>query len=219
MAMREKEKSTRVIFVRHGKPDFAHDRLYCDEREDPILTEEGHEQARAAARVLASENVDVVYASPMQRTLMTADPIVRALNVPMHLDARLKERPFGIWDGMYFEDIRRDYPDDFLAWKQNPVTFVPEGGEPITDHQRRIGTAVREIVERHPTELIVIVMHVGPIRMSVTEAMQMPLSAYRQLTVDYGSLTRIDYGKKQDNLIYLNRKPVTDTGDPCLAQI
>lgn len=219
MAMREKEKSTGVIFVRHGKPDFPHDRLYCDEREDPVLTEDGHGQARAAADLLRMENVDVIYVSPMQRTLMTAEPIVKAMNVPMHTDARLKERPFGIWDGMYFEDIRRDYPEDFLAWKQNPVTFVPEGGEPITDHQKRITDAVREIVARHPAELIVIVMHVGPIRMCVTEAMQMPLSAYRQLTVDYGSLTRIDYGKKQDNLIYLNRKPAFEGGDPCLAQI
>lgn len=219
MAMREKEKSTRIIFVRHGKPDFPHDRLYCDSQEDPVLTADGHQQAQAAATVLQQEPVDVIYASPMQRTLMTAEPIVKACGVPMHTDERLKERPFGQWDGLYFDEIQRDFPEEFLAWKRDPVSFVPQGGEPITDHQQRITGAVQEIIDRHPGELIVIVMHVGPIRMCVTASMKMPLSAYRQVTVDYGSLTRIDYGKRQDNLIYLNRAPANETRDPCLAQI
>lgn len=217
MAMREKEKSTRIIFVRHGKPDFAHDRLYCDSREDPVLVPEGHEQAQAAAEVLQHEAVDVIYASPMQRTLMTAEPIVKALGVPMHTDERLKERPFGIWDGLYFDAIQRDFPEDFLSWKRDPVAFVPEGGEPITDHQQRITGAVADIISRHPGELIVVVMHVGPIRMCVTASMKMPLAAYRQVTVDYGSLTRIDYGKRQNNLIYLNRTPANETREPCLG--
>ena len=72
--------------------------------------------------------------------------------------------------------------------------------------------AVKGIVEAHPGELIVIVMHVGPIRMCVTDALGMPLKAYRQLTIDYGSLTRIDYGKRQNNLIYMNRVAVPPAG-------
>jgi len=206
--MREKEKSTRVIYVRHGKPDFDYDRLYCDEREDPVLTEEGHLQAAAAADLLRDEPVDVIYASPMQRTLMTAQPIIDTQNVPFHTNAQLKERPFGIWDGLYFDAIQRDFPEDFKAWKRDPVSFVPEGGESIHDHMTRISGAVKAIVEAHPGELIVIVMHVGPIRMCVTDALGMPLKGYRQLTIDYGSLTCIDYGKRQNNLIYMNRVAV-----------
>ena len=216
--MREKEKNTRVIFVRHGQPDFPYDRLYCDEREDPVLTEEGKRQANEAAELLKAESVDAIYVSPLQRALMTAQPIIDALNVPFHVDAQLKERPFGAWDGMYFDDIQRDFPDEFKAWKRDPVGFVPEGGESIQDHRVRITSAVQQIVASHPGGMVVVVMHVGPIRMCVTDALQMPLLAYRQLTIDYGSLTRIDYGKRQNNLIYLNRQ-LTCPGDPCLAPI
>lgn len=216
--MREKEKHTRVIYVRHGKPDFPHDRLYCDDREDPVLTEEGIKQAKDAAKLLKAEPIDVVYVSPMQRTRMTAQPIIDTLNVPFHVDAQLKERPFGLWDGMYFDAIQNDFPDEFKAWKRDPVGFVPEGGETIQDHRVRITSAVQEIIGKHTGETIVVVMHVGPIRMCVTDALQMPLAAYRQLTVDYGSLTRIDYGRRQNNLIYLNRQ-LTCSSDPCLAQI
>jgi broad specificity phosphatase PhoE len=216
--MREKEKHTRIIYVRHGKPDFPHDRLYCDEREDPLLTDEGVRQAEAAAELLKGEAVDAVYVSPMQRTRMTAQPIIAALQAPLHVDDQLKERPFGLWDGMYFDDIQRDFPDEFKAWKRDPVGFVPQGGETIHEHSDRISAAVQRIISNHTGETVVVVMHVGPIRMCVTQALQMPLSAYRRLTVDYGSLTRIDYGRRQDNLIYLNRQLIR-SGDPCLAPI
>ncbi|MFQ5488460.1 MAG: histidine phosphatase family protein [Gammaproteobacteria bacterium] len=202
--MREKEKATRVIYVRHGRADFPYDRLYCDGREDPALAEEGRQQAQEAAQLLQQEAVDVIYASPMQRTLSTAEPIVSACGAPLHAHEQLKERPFGIWDGLYFDEIARDFPEQFWAWKQDPVNFVPEGGETIGAHAARIKAAVSDIIGRHPGQLIVIVAHVGPIRMCVTDALCMPLEGYRQLTVDYGSLTRIDYGRRQNNLIYLN---------------
>jgi ribonuclease H / adenosylcobalamin/alpha-ribazole phosphatase len=202
--MREKEKTTGVIFVRHGQADFPSKRLYCDDREDPGLTERGLEQARHAGVLLAGEPVDVIYASPMNRTRTTAAAIVEATGAPLHFNERLKERPFGIWDGLYFDDIARDYPADFKAWKSDPVFFVPEGGEAINDHMTRVTHALAGIVAAHPGQLIVVVAHVGPIRMCITDALSMPLAAYRRLTIDYGSLTRVDYGAQQNNLIYLN---------------
>lgn len=202
--MREKDQRTGVIFVRHGKVDFPHDRLYCDDREDPELTSDGQAQARHAAELIAGQEVAAVYASPMQRTRATAAPIVAATGAPLHIHAGLRERPFGPWDGLYFDQIARDYPEDFRAWKQNPVEFVPEGGEPITDHMRRVRGALDDILAAHPGKLIVVVAHVGPIRMCLTDALSMPLAAYRRLTVDYGSLSRVDYGREQNNVIYMN---------------
>jgi len=203
--MRSKEKSTTVYYVRHGEVDFPSKRLYCDEREDPALTATGHQQAEAAAALVADEGVDVIYASPMTRTLLTAAPIENLTGAPLKTDGRLKERPFGAWDRLYFDDIARDFPEDFAAWKQDPVGFVPEGGEPITAHHDRVLGAVREIIERHKGQRIVVTAHVGPIRMCLTEALGMPIERYRWLTVDYGSVTRVDYGASQNNLIYLNR--------------
>lgn len=202
--MREKERATGVIFVRHGRADFPHDRLYCDDREDPALTPEGVEQAAHAAQLLRGQPVVAIYASPMQRTRSTAAPIVEATGVSLRLHPGLRERPFGIWDGLYFDDIARDYPEEFQAWKRDPVHYVPEGGEPISAHLERVTGAVREIVAEHPGELVVVVAHVGPIRMCLADALSMPLEAYRRLTVDYGSLSRIDYGRRQNNLIYMN---------------
>ncbi len=50
--MREKERSTRIIFARHGLTDFPLNRIYCDDREDPALNKTGQDQAQAAAVLL-----------------------------------------------------------------------------------------------------------------------------------------------------------------------
>lgn len=202
--MREKEKSTSVIFVRHGKADFPHDRLYCDEREDPPLTEEGILQAQHVAALIEKQSVDLIYSSPMLRTRSTAEVIASKANVSVLFEPRLKERPFGIWDGLYFDEISRDYPDQFQAWKRDPISFVPEGGETINAHMERIKGALFEIIDNHRGQRIVVVSHVGPIRMCITDVLGMPLAAYRRLTIDYASMTRVDYGSKQNNLMYMN---------------
>ncbi len=204
--MREKVKNTTVILVRHGQADFPHDRLYCDDREDPGLSTQGRAQADEAGRMLASETIDALIASPMQRTRLTAEAIGAHHGLTPDLDARLKERPFGIWDGLYFDAIARDYPDEFREWKRNPVGFVPEGGETIRDHYVRVTNALDSHIEAHRGQTIVVAAHVGPIRMCVCAALGIPVEHYRWITIDYGSLTRIDYGRHQNNLIYLNRR-------------
>jgi broad specificity phosphatase PhoE len=202
--MREKENSTCVIFVRHGQADFPHDRLYCDDREDPPLTQDGIMQAQYIADLLDRRDIDVIYSSPMLRTRSTAEIIARKCSSSILYDVRLKERPFGMWDGLFFDEIARDYPDQFREWKRDPVSFVPAGGETILAHKERVSSALREIVDNHRGQRLVVVSHVGPIRMWISDALNMPLTAYRRLTIDYASMTRIDYGRKQNNLVFMN---------------
>ena len=52
----------RIIFVRHGDPDYAHD----------CLTEEGRAQAAAAAERLSGEGISEIYASSCGRAVETA---------------------------------------------------------------------------------------------------------------------------------------------------
>ena len=202
--MREKEKTTQIIFVRHGKTDFPLDRIYCDDREDPVLNSEGLDHAAAAARFLHDKGVNMVYASPSTRTFMTAQAIAESTGAQVQLLEALKERPFGIWSGLYFDEIAQKYPADYQAWKEDPIGFVPRDGESIHDLSLRVVKQVSRLVARHAGEAVVLVTHVGPIRVCVANAVGIPIDRYRQITVDYGSVSRIDFGKKQNNLIYLN---------------
>ena len=202
--MREKELTTRIIYVRHGKTDFPTKRIYCDDREDPPLNDDGLAQARAAGELLGSQAVDVIYTSPSSRTRMTADAIARVVESPVIQDASLRERRFGLWDGLYFTEIAEQYADAYQLWRQDPVHYTPEGGETIDDLLGRVTSAVQGMIDEYRGKTIVVVSHVGPIRVCLTVALKIPVQWYRQLRIDYGSLTAVEYGASQNNLVYAN---------------
>ena len=65
----------RIIFVRHGEPDYRRD----------CLTGTGVRQAEAAAERLAGEGISAVYASPMGRAFQTACFTAERLKLPVHV--------------------------------------------------------------------------------------------------------------------------------------
>ena len=75
---------TRFIFVRHGETEWNH-HLRFRGRADIPLNETGVEQARRVAQRLAETPLAAIYASPLSRTLRTAE-IIAELHHRTHSD-------------------------------------------------------------------------------------------------------------------------------------
>ena len=75
----------RIIFVRHGDPDYEHD----------CLTELGHVQAKAVAERLAGENISEIDASPYGRAQQTASYTAQKLNLPVNTLEYMHEITWG----------------------------------------------------------------------------------------------------------------------------
>ncbi|MDH4274587.1 MAG: histidine phosphatase family protein [Gammaproteobacteria bacterium] len=204
MSLRTKEPSTQVYFVRHGKTDYPDNRIYCDDREDPQLSEEGYQQARAMAEYFASLGACRLLVSPAARTWATAEAIARVTSLSREPSPWLTERRYGAWEGLYFDDIQRQYPDEYRAWKSAPVGYTPPGGEGMDALNARLQGGLQGLITQHRGEILVLVTHVGPIRALVAQAFDLPPEQSRQLRVDYASITKVDYGVQRNNLIFLN---------------
>ena len=75
----------RIIFVRHGEPDYARD----------CLTDAGRAQAEAAARRLAGEGIRAIYASPCGRAAETAACTAKRLGLPVTTLEYMREISWG----------------------------------------------------------------------------------------------------------------------------
>ncbi len=80
----------RIVFVRHGEPDYAHD----------CLTERGRIQAQAAAERLREEGIGEIYSSPLGRAAETAAFTSEALGLPVRTLDYMRELHWGSTDGM-----------------------------------------------------------------------------------------------------------------------
>jgi probable phosphoglycerate mutase len=79
----------RIIFVRHGEPNYEKD----------CLTERGREQARAAARRLKDEGIEEIWSSPLGRAAETAAETAEALKQPVKTLDWMRELHWGSIDG------------------------------------------------------------------------------------------------------------------------
>ncbi len=109
-----------MILLRHGQSEFnVH---FSATRRDPgiidaPLTPLGHEQAEAAAQALRGEGITRILASPYTRALQTAEPVSRALGVPVGINVLVRERyKFACDVGSHRDHLVRDWPHrDFSA--------------------------------------------------------------------------------------------------------
>ena len=79
----------RIIFVRHGHPDYAHD----------CLTELGRKHAAAAALRLQDEGIEAIYSSTHGRAMETASHLADALHLPVTGCDFMREINWGSVDG------------------------------------------------------------------------------------------------------------------------
>lgn len=80
----------RIVFVRHGEPNYEKD----------CLTPLGHRQAEAAARRLEEEGIEAIYSSPFGRALETAQAASDHLGVgPVRILDFMHEIYWGSTDG------------------------------------------------------------------------------------------------------------------------
>ena len=111
----------RIIFIRHGEPDYAHD----------CLTPAGKQQAVLAAERLREEGIEEIWSSPMGRALETAQPASEVLGLPVRILDFMHEVTWGSRDDtpLFANGHPWDIADELArqgvnlndpAWRQHP---------------------------------------------------------------------------------------------------
>jgi broad specificity phosphatase PhoE len=144
----------------------------------------------------ATQRLSAVYSSDLQRAARSAEIIAEPHDLtPTRLSA-LRERNFGIWEGMTFTEIKETYPSEFEAWAGNPLRYSPVGGESTLEVSDRVVAALAEIIDRHSGENISIVAHGGVNRVILCHIMGVPLENIFRIEQDYAAVNIIEFWDK-----------------------
>jgi alpha-ribazole phosphatase/probable phosphoglycerate mutase len=104
----------------------------------------------------------------------------------------LRERNFGIWEGMSFDEIKEKYPEEFNSWVNNPLKFSPMEGESTVKVKDRAIKIFNEIIEKNSGQTIAIVSHGGINRILLCELLGIPLENIFRIEQDYGCLNVVE---------------------------
>lgn len=153
---------TRFILIRHGVTDWNVEGRYQGQS-DVSINERGYQQAIEVASILKPSKPSTIFSSDLKRARETADAIAGVLELPIHVDPRLREIHLGKWEGMLFEQIKAAYSDLLKLRKLDPRTVSAPGGETVEQVRIRVMSAIDDIVKTHPNETVVLVSHGVPL--------------------------------------------------------
>lgn len=146
---------TEILLVRHGETDWNRENR-VQGHADTSLNATGLEQARALAVVLATECLDVVYASDLLRARHTAEIIASVHGLEVVLDDGLREKNFGSWEGLTGTEIAERFPDAVRGgWGD---------GETSEQVAERAICTIERIRARHQSGCVLVVSHGGTMR-------------------------------------------------------
>lgn len=170
--------STRVLMVRHGATTLTAEDRFAGATDVP-LSEIGEYQASCLGKRLSSLSIAAVYASPMRRTLKTAELICAPHSLPITPVDGLKEINHGRWEEHTRAEVEAAFQDEYEAWEADPFTFAPEGGESGLSVLARALPALRQIVQSHLGKTVLVVSHKATIRLLLGSFLGFDLRGYR----------------------------------------
>lgn len=180
-----------TLLLRHGQTPMSVQKRYAG-RSDVPLTDAGVAQAAAAAKRLEPAGIDAIVASPLQRTVQTAEQVAGVTGLPVVTEEGFRETDFGDWEGLTFAEVRERWPSEMAAWLADSQV-APPGGESFAEVSERVTAALHRVLAGRTGQRILIVSHVTPIKTLVAAALLAPPAALYRMHLDVAALCEIDW--------------------------
>lgn len=153
-------EATRIVAVRHGRTAWnAQYRLQG--QIDIPLDAVGRQQAQRLPDALRHEGLVAVISSDLSRAWQTAQALAGPLGLPLVAEPGLRERCFGLFEGLTRPQIDQQWPALAPRWHRREPDFAPDGAESLAAFQARMLAAVQRVARAHGGGAIAIVSHGG----------------------------------------------------------
>lgn len=183
-----------LILVRHGEAVCGGGGYYG--WTDAGLSGAGIAQAQGAAARLSGEAVTSVFSSPLVRALDTADIIAERLGLEAVPEEALKERNFGVWEGLSYDEIKRAYPGECEKWDADIYNYEIKNGESASRAYDRVARFIDALAEAGGGGKYVLVTHLGPIRVILAHLLGLGQEGIWRFRADCGSVSRLSVDER-----------------------
>ena len=173
----------KLVLVRHGQMDYNVEHLLPSQLPGIPLNEEGQREARATAAALADLPLSAIIASPLERTMQTADILGAGRGLQIGQDRDLLDTNYGPYSGKNWEELDKQ-GGKWARYMADP-TYAPKGAESFATVQRRAVRAAERW--RHAEgvgEWVALVTHADLVKMIVAHYLGIPLGSVPLINMD-----------------------------------
>jgi probable phosphoglycerate mutase len=181
---------TQFLLIRHAVNDFVKTHKLAGWTPGVHLSEEGQAQAAALGRRLADAPIDFLYASPLERTMETAEAIRQH-----HPELEIQHHPavgevrYGDWEGKAIAELAQRKMWGVVQEYPSRARFP--NGETMRGVQVRIIDAIEDLTAKHPGAAVAIVFHADLIKMALAHYLGMHLDNFQRIVISPASISTI----------------------------
>jgi probable phosphoglycerate mutase len=187
------QPNTTLLVIRHGETVWNIEHRYQGHGDSP-LTETGRSQVSALGRRMRGLPFDTLISSDLGRTRETAAIIADYTGHAVALDSRLRERNYGVLEGMTVPEIKAAHPKVLDRLNTDDPDYVVPQGESHRQHYQRNIAFIEELLAQKSGAKVAVVAHGGVLESIFRYVAHMPLEQPRCFISPNASLTIITHG-------------------------
>ena len=187
-----------IILVRHGQTAWNKEERFRG-RADLPLDDFGIRQAEAAANKLANCGAKAIYSSPLQRTIMTAEPIAARLGLTVQPLEGLIDIDYGGWQGLSTQEALENDSDLYQRWISSPQDIIFPDGEGLKDVRHRIAGVIEMVLSKYSDQTVILVSHIVVCRIFICAVLGLDNSHFWQIGQDVNAINTI--GLREGKLV------------------
>ncbi|XWS53348.1 hypothetical protein CRYUN_Cryun11dG0149500 [Craigia yunnanensis] len=179
-----------ILLTRHGE---SRDNVRGRIGGDSVLSDNGEIYAKKLANFvekrLKSERAASIWTSTLQRTILTASPIV---GFPKIQWRALDEINAGVCDGMTYEEIKKNMPEEYESRKKDKLRYRYPRGESYLDVIQRLEPVIIELERQRAP--VVVISHQAVLRALYAYFADRPLDEIPHFEVPLHTIIEIQMG-------------------------
>jgi broad specificity phosphatase PhoE len=176
--------------MRHAESISNAKGIFQGQSVDLGLSELGKKQAIALADKLSTQNVDTIIASPLRRTIETANPLAESLDEQITKDNLIIETNHGEWEGHDKNWIEENFKEQYELWHNAPSLISFPGGERFEDTITR----AKAFLDNHRFVVdTAIFTHDNIVRTILSLILGKPIDKMWEFNIEPAAITTISY--------------------------
>lgn len=204
------KRKCKITFIAHGSTIYSEENRLTNKIDYPPLNDNGYQEIKKIAEFVKIRGLktDNIYCSPALCCVQSAEILADELKQDFTPINDLYTRKCGVWSGLSFDEIEKQYPEMLEELHKTPQNFCPEGGEDIDLFNKRVDNIVSQVIEKNLRGRVIIVTHPSVIQSAIRNALSIPPEHQYKIYIKPASATQISYFTSWASLVYSDYTPI-----------
>lgn len=139
-----------IIFIRHGSTILNEKKVYGGIIDEEI-SKKGIVEIENIKKYIENIKFNEVYTSSLKRAIQST----KLLTENYKIDNRLSEMNFGIFEGLSYSEIEKNYTEESKAWVEDTLNYKIPKGESLMDVFNRTKAFIEDMSNKNGNILAV----------------------------------------------------------------